>query len=129
MNRKLFFKKLIVGAAAVASTPSIIESVKADTIKDYLPKETPITQEKFVGWYDDMEVESLRQIQENMERAFLFGERSPVFAIDVSRIPNNMTPKEFIKEWRKDNGIIIYRANGTVNKCIPADISKVRILK
>lgn len=33
------------------------------------------------------------------------------FAIDASFTPSNMTLEEFIKEWRKDNGKIIYHPN------------------
>lgn len=44
------------------------------------------------------------------------GSQSPVFAIDLAMIPNDMSPEEFIKIWRNESGKIIYSKPGVVQE-------------
>jgi len=126
MNRKSFLKKLGAGALLAAVAPKVIANA--------IDQESSVAKGPFPGWNQEMfanDNEWEARIRDNMEGRFLQGldGGKTLFAIDASLIPNNMTPEEFIAEWRRDNGTIIYNAHHGIKRIEPADMSNVRILR
>jgi len=82
MNRRSFFRKLGIGAAAVAVAPELIAGIKKDPDVAVLP---------------DAEMSAVRCT-----------EPKGVFMVPIDSIPDGMTIDEIVNIWRQ-TGILLYK--------------------
>lgn len=83
MNRRNFFRKLVMGAAAIVVAPKILAEIKPKPVEisteiiNLRPNRTPLDIIIEHGWYSEAELRAREQLLLDLEKALFFGDSRP----------------------------------------------------